>query len=559
MGGVSFWICRDDGEGGHKARPYGWGAMNLRETMMGFMPRGWGSAYQSVNTDRKRTRRANTRSFAVDEDRAIGPYDREELRLDNRDMMRNVGAVFAGLMRFANGVVGTGVRPEPMTDDDDWNEAAKALYTMRCASVDARGRVNMRVLQRLAVIHRMLDGELLMVKRPDMKLMPIEAERLKTPNAVRKRKDLNVLEGIRLGKDDNPLGAYICNRKKANGTVDLDSYDYIKWEDLFYLGDPTRIDSLRSISPITSVIESLQMRGDYNLATLVKAKAESMRVWAIYEDENDEPPGYEDRNAGGAFVEPTTTGQTVPALVRKKLDFGEVWKGTKGEKIESVGNSTPGQQYQPFNESLLTDFAAVTGIPYEVLMLCISKASFAGARAMMEVAEHTWSQWRQWLIDDFIQRDWNWSIWMMIQKGMLPPPPVDKFTGISQWHRVLWIPPKKVIWDPRTDSESQRKELVYGTQSVSGILVGRGTTAREVFTQRRRDIVLAIEEAEKIKKATGVDVDWHEVMDLNQSISKKPAGGKVAGGEKSRAASGPADLGDDEPPAKDAPDDDGEE
>lgn len=505
--------------------------MDFSNAIKGFFPRGWNSPYQSVNTDRKRKRRARTRSFAIDEDRALGPYDREELRLDNRDMMRNVGAVFAGLMRFANGVVGTGIRPEPMTDDEAWNEKAKALYIMRCANVDARGRVNMRVLQRLSVIHRMLDGELLFVKRPNIKLMPIEAERLQTPKSVLSRKDLNVVEGIRLGRDDNPLGAYICNRNKKNGTVDLNSYDYIKWRDLFYLGDPTRIDSLRSVSPIASVIETLQMRGDYNLATLVKAKAESMRVWAIYEDEMDEPPGYADRNAGGKFVEKTSDAQTEPAMVRKKMDFGEIWKGTKGEKIESIANSTPGQQYQPFNVSLLTDFAAVTGIPYEVLMLCISKASFAGARAIMEVAEHTWSQWRQWLIDDFIQRDWNWCIWMMIQKGMLEPAPIDKVTGISQWNRVLWIPPRKVIWDPRTDSESNRKELASGSTSISGILVSRGTTAKEVFTQRRRDMILAIEEAKRITAETGVDVDWHEVMDLNQSISKKPAVVKTSSAE----------------------------
>jgi len=512
--------------------------MNLGGMVKGFLPRGWGNPYQSNDTDRKRQRRARSRSFAVDEDRGLGPYFREEIRLDNRDMMRNVAAVFAGLMRFANGVVGTGVRPEPMTDDEGWNEKAKALYLMRNANVDARGRVNMRLMQRLAVIHRMLDGELLMVKRPDMRLMPIEAERVQTPAAVAKRSDLNVVEGIRLGRDDNPLGAYVCPRKKSSGAVDLGRYEYIKWEDLFYLGDPVRIDSLRSVSPIASVIETLQMRGDYNLATLVKARAESMRVWAIYEDEADVPPGYEDRSAGGTFVEPSAAGQTEPAMVRKKLDFGEVWKGTKGEKIESIANVTPGQQYEPFNVSLLTDFAAALGIPYEVLMLCIAKASFAGARAIMEVAEHTWSQWRQWLIDDFIQRDWNWCTWMMMRNGLLGPAPVDKVTGLSQWNHVLWIPPKKVIWDPRTDSESQRKELVYGTQSVSGILVSRGTTAREVFSQRRRDMILAIEESRRVTEATGVEVDWHEIMDLNHTVKKAPPkDGKI------RGASAPADLG----------------
>lgn len=499
--------------------------MNLSNLVKGFSPSnwGWGGAYQFANTDRKRKRRAGTRSFAVDEDRALGPYTREELRLENRDMMRNVSAVFAGLMRFADGVVGTGIRPEPMTDDDTWNEKAKALYMLRCQQIDARGRVNMRLFQRLSVIHRMLDGELLFVKRPNMKLMPIEAERLRTPLQVQKRKDLNVLEGIRLGRDDNPLGAYICNRNKKTGGVDLSSYDYIKWDDLFYLGDPTRIDSLRAVSPLASVIESLQMRGEYNLATLVKAQAESMRIWAIYEDEAELPPGYEDRPGEGVSGESGTGDSSGLSLLRKKIDHGEVWKGTKGEKIEAIANVTPGQQHGPFNVSLLTDFASAIGIPYEVLMLCLSKASFAGARAIMEVAEHTWSQWRQWMIDDFVQRDWNWATWGFMQQGLLHEAPVDKITGISQWSHVLWIPPKKVIWDPRTDSESQRKELVYGTQSVSGILIGRGTTAQEVFHQRRRDIVLAINEAKKIKSETGVDVDWHEIMDLNQSISKKPA------------------------------------
>jgi len=153
-------------------------------------------------------------------------------------------------------------------------------------------------------------------------------------------------------------------------------------------------------------------------------------------------------------------------------------------------------------------------------MLCLAKASFAGARALMEVAEHTWNQWRQGLVDDFIQRDWNWAVGGFIQDGLLEPAPVCEMTGISQWHKVLWIPPKKVIWDPRSDAEAERKGLEAGTHSVNGILMSKGTTSREVFKQRGNDMVLAIKEAEKVETATGVKVDWHEFMRLSQQAGK---------------------------------------
>jgi len=470
-----------------------------------------GTSYDASVSMRVREYPAFRRSFEGDEDRAVSGYERRAMRLNIREMRRNVGLVFGALQRFADGVVGSGIMPLPNTPDAKFNEEAAQLWSDYMNVCDYRQRLKGREIMRLVIKARMAEGHCGLVKVRNGQIQPIEAERIKTPTAKMPDEGEKIIDGFSITPSGIPRGVYVCKRSKT-GRVDNQDYQFVRWRDFMHPCVVERFDQLHGVPSLASVCNQLRDKHEYTLATLIKAKLDAFQAWAIMSDEDllADIDNATDREA--------TITETSNEVRVQKHDYGQTWYLPEGSKMESLASKTPNAQYDPFTRSILHEIGMALGIPYEVLMLDLARVSFAGGRGIMQLAYTTWDIWRAWLVDEFLQPWWNWRVAMAIKSGVIRPAPTDA-RGKSLWHKVQWQAPARTWLDPKGEATANKSSVELGTTSVARIALSQGTTEDDIFREKEASIEKAAAAAERInKKYPHANATWRDITNPHSPI-----------------------------------------
>ena len=467
--------------------------------------------FDAARNLRQRDNAAMRRAWESTEDEALKPIDRERMELNIRDVRRNLPVAFGLLNRFADGVVGTGITPVPQTKDPGWNKAAAEFYAEDEKICDYRRRLHGWEMDRLTVKARMTSGGCLFIKLDSGQLQPVEMARIRTPESQKKNEGVTVFRGFRVNKQGMLMGVYVCDRKKG-GRVDLQNAEYVRHEDMIFPSIVERFDQIAGLPTLSSIYTTLKDHGELQSATLFKAKLDAFMGWAVYSDED-----LQASNMGPRDETPTETNNNITV---QKVDKGEVWYAGERDKIESLASKTPNPQYDKFNIGLLRMMAMAAGIPYEVMMMDMLRASFSGGHGLTMMANYTWGIWRKWLCLEKKQPHWNWRIGYAIKQKKLTPAPVDA-RGISEWYKVVWVPPQQMTWDPKGAATANRMRLEMGETSMSEIARARGTTSKAIFTEKADNIIEAMEEYERIKKKfKDADVSWRDIMNFSTSSTR---------------------------------------
>ena len=470
--------------------------------------------YDGAVDTRFRHHKAYNTVFAGDEDRVLGAYDREKLRLELRDLRRNLGQAFGLLNRFADGVVGTGLVPSPYTSDSGWNRAAREWWQEYMKVCDYRRRLSGPEIQRLTVKARMAEGECGLIKLKNGQVQPIEAERIATPTKLSAQENKGIIQGFKLSKGGIPMGVYVCNRT-TSGSIDKTNYQFVPMHAFIHPSVYERFDQVRGVPGLAGIINYLRDKGEFDAATLFKAKMDAWMGWGIYSDKD-----VQNRNMADRTATQTTTDNSIRV---EKTDMGERWYLDQGDKILSLKSETPNATHENYTQNIDRLIAMAAGIPYEVFMLNLAKVSFSGGRMILMLAYQTWDIWGQWLAMDELQPWWNWRVGMAIRDGDLSPAPVDA-RGISEWYKVEWFPPPRSWADPKGEAAANRSELEVGTTSVSMIARGKGTTAKQIFREKADNIEDAIEQAARVqKKHPDADVTWRDIMNYGTPGAQRSA------------------------------------
>jgi len=481
----------------------------------------WTGTFDGATSNRHRRFPAFSSVFGKDEDRAMGPYERKALRLNIREMRRNLGMVFGALQRMTDGVVGTGLVPVPSTKDKGWNKEASELWLNYQKVADYRKRQHGWEMQRCTVKSRMAEGECLFVKLANGQVQPIEAERIATPAQKAQDENEKIIDGFRMSKGGIILGAYVCDRS-TTGTVNREKFKYYKRENFFHPAVPERFAQIHGIPCMSAIVTLLRDKGETEEAVRLKAKLDSFQGWQVVssEDLQSQVDNTTDRTAT-----PTVSQNNIRV---EKHDMLQWWWTPEGTEMKSLASATPNPQYDSFLLGMTKMIAMALGIPWQVLMLEMDKASFSGARAILIMAYNTYAIWRHWLVNELLQPWWNWRIAMAMREGVLGQAPVDE-RGLSEWYKVDWMAPALEWVDPRGEATANEKNVAMGTTSVSRICRTKGTTVEIVRNERKQEIVDAVEAAAEInKKHPEAKVDWRDFTTANTKTSS-PAPAKPSG------------------------------
>lgn len=466
-------------------------------------------ASEPATRSRFRVYQAGKRVTARDEDHELGGLQRQRSQQELRFMRRNLGIVFGALNRFSNGVVGTGLFPMPMTVDKDWNRdvaqwARRVMLSKKL--MDSRKRLTHPQMQQLVVKARMAEGGCGFVKVDSGALQPIEAERVQTPTkmSIAQRKD--VVNGIRLSPDGEPLEVYIC-RRNGSGLVDRNVFDAVDWDDFIYPTVVERFDQLHTVPCLHAITDILKDRGDYVSALIWRARLEAWQGWQIRSTDPEMTAENMAKRDSDGNVEETDKGLAIVSHEK-----GEFWVTDDRTDIDRMGIDTPGNNTDPFLKMIMRDVGMSIDVPWQVLMLELERPSFSGARAIFALAEYTWEIWREWLVQEYLQPWWNWRVALALDRREIPPAPV--VNGVSQWDRVAWMPPRRAILNDQDQANANKSNVSLGQISPQMLAFQAGTDLERVEHDKQEAIERAVSLANDInKRHPGAGVHWRDFYD----------------------------------------------
>lgn len=463
------------------------------------------SGYDGATFTKKRKQKARITSRAQDEDRLVGGYDRQTLRLECLHLRRN-NAIVAGVCeRFADNVAGPdGVNPQCQTSDPDWNELAEQFWSEWSKIADARGLFSFREIQRLAIQSRLHSGEVGFVLLDNGQLQAVEPDRLATP--FDQQNATNIIEGVELASSGRPSAFYICDRDRY-GYVDNKTAQRIDARDYVHVFRPIRFDQLRGVPDLSPVINVLGDQHDLNEAILLNARLNARRSAVITTDSGAQTmAALGPRNA---TARTSDSGQVHEAFGDEILTYYL----NRNEDVKLLGTDTPGASYTDHNVYLLKLTASALSLPYEFLTLDFSQGSGANNRAALLQTHKVFNTWQSWLVDKFLQRIWNWRIAKAIKAGELPPAPIDE-RGFSEWYKVDWQGPEYGWTDPQKESAANLADFKMGSRSLSDITRKSGKDAEDVLRQKGRDLAAAVRIAAELNAEHGTSLTWRDLIDV---------------------------------------------
>ena len=469
------------------------------------------AGYDGAENNRKRKRTARNKSRAQDEDRLIGRYDRETLRLECLNLRRN-NAVVAGVCeRFADNVVGPeGIRPQARTSDESWNTQAENFWAEWCKVADSRGMFSFREIQRLTVQSRLHSGEIGFIFLDNGQLQAIEADRVASPEKAKE----NIIEGVEVGDAGRPQAYWICNRDK-NGYVDVKTAERINARDFVHIFRPLRFDQLRGVPDLSPIINTLADQGDLVESVLLKARLNARRSAIITTERGSSTIGAIGPRNGNS--QGSDSGQVYETFGEDTLTYYL----RNGEDAKLLSDDTPGQNYVEHNLFLLKMIGAAVSIPYQFLMLDFSVGGAGNNRAALLQTYRTFDTWQAWLKDKMLQRIWNWRIAKAIKNRELPPAPIDA-RGFSEWYKVDWTPPSYDWMDPQKEAAADKEYYNMGRRTLTSLVRQDGKDVRDVLTEKASEIAIAVEQAQKITAATGIQISWRDL--INTTLPGQNAG-----------------------------------
>lgn len=454
----------------------------------------FGRGYNAGESSHVRKDLGYGRSTPCDEDNMVGPDGtRERGTLKAIDLKRN-GADNGVCDRIAMFAVGnTGLRPQALTSDDNWNTLAEDWWNyVYSPSCDSRGRISMWQMQWQAVSLRPTMGGVYWQLLSDGTIRPIETERIRQPYTDAAKK--NCVDGVKIDdKTGRIIGYYVHSRDSYGGFKRDSDGVYVKAENMIpVIRPPWRPDQVREIPDFFSIEPRIQDIDEANRYTLNTMKTQSKMFCTL-----------ENNGSAGVPLGGPRGQQTNVANERKRfqLDGNEVIHLNPNEKLNMSSSPTPSATHIPYMQMQSGLAAAGISYPYEFYTYDFTKCDYSRMIAVFGLINNSTRIWQTWLAES-LHKLWVWRIGMAIRDEDLPPAPMGE-DGKSQWRLVDWQAPEGLIVDRQKDIQADTLEFQMRQNSMSSIARRRGKDYSDILRQQARDWKLE----EKIANEEGVESD----------------------------------------------------
>ncbi len=391
----------------------------------------------------------------------INVYDRQYMITLSRKMARE-NPIMAGLLDriVANVIPYDGLRPNAITGDDNFDDAAENYFYERSKKCEITNRFDFAAYQEILLKSVLRDGDFGSVFTNQRRIQGIEADRIITPQAFRSEENEKVFQGVRINDHGRPINYYVGRRDK-NGRVVEKDFRALRARNFIHSFRPDRIDGYRGIPVFLPVFDNLrdfQDIMDYERFALKLASSLGIK---IKPQKNNGPLG-------------ETLGSEETREGTKKIDFkpgAMVFDlGSMGaEDIEVMNYDRPGDNFNSMMELLARLIGVGIGLPIELVLLDFHRGNMASIRLALIEARKTFFRHYK-IVRDFSDRYYKWIISQGVKDGILVP---SKKIQNNYW-KVEWTEPVWEYMNPLQDIQADAMMIEKGLATFKEIALKRG-------------------------------------------------------------------------------------
>lgn len=460
---------------------------------------------------------------------------RDLIKARARYLERNsdiAGAAVGGIVR---NVVGTGIKPQARTGNEELNRRIESLWREWTAAenCDITGQQTFEELQAMLLRRKIVDGEILVKKvvarkgRHPLKLQVIKADLLSSFMMYAPKTSNIIRSGIELNDHLRPL-AYWIDRKSPDGYIEYNP-DRIPAEQIIHLWTRAQPDQIRGISDLAPIIKRLKDTQDYLDAETLTARIAA--CFSVFITTQTGAPGTMPGRIGNGMKDPE--GKKLSAIRPGMIKYL-----APGESVETANPSrglANARDYVAIQERLA---GAGLGLSYELMSRDFNTSSFSSARQGMLEDRKTFEPMQVFMASHLcapIYREW---MDLCVLSGSLDIP--DYFERREAYQSVEWVTPGWSWIDPQKEVQADIAAIQNGGKTLSQWCAERGYDWREQLEQ------MALEK--ETAEAMGLTLSVHTPITVQAAQSNHAEG-----------AGGSADANDDEDEKEDADGEDKDE
>ena len=404
---------------------------------------------------------------------------RDVLRARARDLERNSDLAKAAVEAIVRNVVGTGIRPQAATGDEDLNDLLESKFKVwvKARNSDITGQMDFYEQQAFLVRRRVYDGEILVLKVADkkvrvpFKLQVLEADLLASDMHRAPSSNNYVLSGVEVNEYYKPL-AYWFKQSSPDGLEILDPRR-IPADQVIHLFHKTRVGQVRGIPEIVQVMEDIKDTDDYLDAELVAARIAACFALFIT------------RTGSGPIGRSITDNPDGSGTKIESIYPGMIKDLLPGEDVKSANPARASAGVKDFIEIETLKIAAGTGQSYEVVSRDMSKSNYSSARQNSLEDRKTWVPMQNFMINHFCQPIWEEFVTYCVLTGEVEIK--DFWEDPDKYFNALWIAPGWTWIDPLKEVMASTKALEAGMTTLEKICAEKGEDWKENLEQRAKE------------------------------------------------------------------------
>ncbi len=428
---------------------------------------------------------------------------RDLIKARARYLEGNSDIAEAAVGAILRNVVGTGIKPQARTGNEDLNRQIEALWLEWCQpdNCDITHQQTFYELQHMLLRRKIYDGEILVKKviskkgKFPLKLQIIKSDLLSQYLLTAPKTNNIIRSGIELDDYLQPL-AYWIDKKSPDGYITYDP-DRVPANQILHLWTKRYPDQIRGISDLVAVIKRLKDTQDYMDAEVIAARIAACFSVFITQDSL-----------------PATAGRFNNMKDKEGKQLQSIRPGmvkylAPGEKVETANPSrsiTSAKDFISIQERLS---GAGMGLSYEIISRDFNQSSFSAARQGMLEDRKTFEPIQEFMnihLCTPIYREW---LDTCVMAGLLQIP--DYWQHKAEYQKVDWMAPGWSWIDPEKEVKADLLAIQNGGKTMAQWCAERGYDWREQLEQ------LALEKATAEEMGLTLSIHTPESVQAAQS------------------------------------------
>jgi lambda family phage portal protein len=412
----------------------------------------------------------------------------DTLRARSRALYRNSPTVWGAVEKLVGNLVGWGITPQSLHDDEDMREDIGELWA------DWSRQVKLDKLQKHAARETLLAGEVFLRFRPRLPqdrdalgrrlVVPLELQLIEAEHCpVTENRALPNGGYIRSGIEFDPIGRRVAYwmypDHPGDGTMlatpRVQELRRVPASEVIHLYDPESPEMIRGVPRLSRLLLTVDKLDSFNDATLERQAIAALFAGFIKRPEGATDPGLLGETA--ARPEPT-------------LEPGVLSYLAEGEDISFPSAPDVGNNYAPFIKSQLLQLSAGLGMTYESVSNDLSSVNYSSIRAGSLEFRRSCQVWQYTTFcTEFLEPIWVYFLRRAQLTGALDLP--DLLTDELAAGRVEWVTQGWDWVDPLKEVQAAVTEVQAGFETREGVNMRRGNDPRRIETKRAAEMARA--------------------------------------------------------------------